>query len=79
MWSHTLPSIYGKGTRLRREAIQALDPKAVPVTIIAAENDKGTLFRVAPEGGRIHRDASIGLEGGALVLTSDELIEIAEE
>lgn len=78
-WSHSLPSVYGAGSKLREAAIKALDPAAVPVTVISVENDKGTLVKVAPDSGRLHGAARTSLANGTIVLTHEELIEIAAE
>jgi hypothetical protein len=78
MWSHTLPSVYGKGVVLKASAVQALDRKAVPCTVVGLENKQGTLVRVKLEAAS-HPDTKVALDASKeLVLTSDELVKVEE-
>jgi hypothetical protein len=80
MWSHTLPAVYGKDMVLKRSAVEALDPKAVAVTVVKVENKAETLIRVRLDKKQTHRDTTIKADqSGELVLTSDELIRVEEE
>lgn len=66
-WSHKHGAIHAEGSIIRRSAIEADGGDVQFGSVMGAANDEQTWFSVALEGGETR------------VLTSDELVRVAEE